>query len=188
MTAQDVLSSPQLAKLTVKDFLVLAESGAFDRYARTELIEGEIWAVNAIHTRHARAHGKLAGEIAAALKDRSPELEMLIAPSTELSEQSLPEPDIAIVTPNDEKILQGQAVALAIEIADTTLDTDMGRKARLYARHGIPEYWVVNLDARVVHQMWLPTGESYSQTRDWSFGTPIASATLEGLAVETASL
>ena len=188
MTALDALSSPQLAKLTVRDFLVLAESGAFERYARAELIEGEIWAVNAIHTRHARAHGRLAGEVAAALKDVTPKLEMLIAPSTELSDQSLPEPDIAIVTPNDDKILQGPAVLVAIEIADSTLDTDMGRKARLYARHGVPEYWVVDLDAAVIHQMWRPRGEAFKDRRAVPFGTIVASATIDGLTVETTSL
>ena len=113
---------------------------------------------------------------------------MLIAPSTELSDQSLPEPDIAIVTPNEEKILQGPAVVLAIEIADSTLDTDMGRKAHLYARHGVPEYWVVDLDAAVIHQMWLPHGETFEQRRDVPFGMSVASTTIDGLAVETKSL
>lgn len=45
MTAQDVLTTPHRAKLRVADFLLLAEAGAFSDYARTELIEGEIWVV-----------------------------------------------------------------------------------------------------------------------------------------------
>lgn len=64
------------------------------------------------------------------------------APSTELSDDSLPEPDIAIGEPSDAKIFPGPAMRVAIEVSDSTLDLDLGRKARLYARYGLPEYWV----------------------------------------------
>jgi hypothetical protein len=43
-------------KLTAKDFWLLAESGAFEKYARTELIEGEIWAVNSVWRWHSRVN------------------------------------------------------------------------------------------------------------------------------------
>ena len=41
-------TAPQPARLTARDFWLLADSGAFDRHARTELIEGEIWVVRSI--------------------------------------------------------------------------------------------------------------------------------------------
>ncbi|HEX4693524.1 Uma2 family endonuclease [Sphingomonas sp.] len=188
MTAHDIVTSPHLAKLTVKDFLTLAESGAFERYARTELIEGEIWAVNAIHTRHARMHGTLVTELGAAIRGLDAKLDILIAPSTELSQDSLPEPDIAIAARSEDKVLQGPTVKLAIEIADTSLDIDLGRKARLYARYAVPEYWVVDVERRIVHQLWSPAGEAFAQKREIAFGEPLIAATIAGLTIATEAL
>ncbi|WP_423602708.1 Uma2 family endonuclease [Sphingomonas sp. MS122] len=188
MTAQEALTTPHLAKLRVADFLLLAESGAFDDYARTELIEGEIWVVNSVHRRHARAHAQFTAEIGAALKAIGSPLTFYAAPSTELSDDSLPEPDIAIGEVSDAKIFPGPAMRVAVEISDSTLDIDLGRKARLYARHGVPEYWVVDVEGRVIHQMWAPEGEVYRQQGDVAFGETLNAATVSGLTVDTGSL
>jgi Uma2 family endonuclease len=188
MTALEVLTIPQRAKLRVADFLLLAEAGAFRDYVRTELIEGEIWVVNSVHSRHARAHSMVTVELGIALKAMASPLLLYTAPSTELSDDSLPEPDIAIADPNDARILPGREVRIAIEISDTTLDIDLGRKARLYARYAVPEYWVVDLEARLIHQMWSPDGERYAERRQVAFGTPVEAVTIAGLKVETNAL
>jgi len=188
MTAQDFITVPQKAKLRVADFLLLAEAGAFQEYARTELIEGEIWVVNAIHTRHARAHAILNGELWAALKVIGSPLFLYTAPSTELSDDTMPEPDIALADPNDARTSQGHSVRIAIEISDWTLDIDLGRKALLYARYGVPEYWVVDVEGRVIHQMWRPEGDAYAKRREIAFGERIDVVTVAGLTVDSAAL
>lgn len=188
MTAQDVLTTPHRAKLRVADFLLLAESGAFADYARTELIEGEIWVVNSVHRRHARVHAQLTIDLGIALKAIESEFVLYTAPSTELSNDSLPEPDIAIGEVSDAKIFPGPAMRIAIEVSDTTLDIDLGRKARLYARHAAPEYWVVDIEARVIHQMWMPHGDRYAERRAIPFGQSVMAATLSGLTIETNAL
>lgn len=185
MTAQDVLTTPHRAKLRVADFLLLAESGAFADYARTELIEGEIWVVNSVHRRHARVHAQLTVELGTALKAIGSDLVLYTAPSTELSDDSLPEPDIAIGQVSDAKIFPGPAMSIAIEVSDSTLDIDLGRKARLYARYGVPEYWVVDVESRVIHQMWNAQGERYSERRNLAFGNPVIAITIPTLTVET---
>lgn len=188
MTAQDVLTTPHRAKLRVADFLLLAESGAFADYARTELIEGEIWVVNSVHRRHARVHAQLTVELGAALKAIGSDLVLYTAPSTELSDDSLPEPDIAIGEASDAKIFPGPAMRVAIEVSDSTLDIDLGRKARLYARYGVPEYWVVDVEGRVIHQMWSPEGQSYAQQRKLAFNETLTAATVADLAIDTSAL
>ncbi|MEA3012412.1 MAG: hypothetical protein QOD42_957 [Sphingomonadales bacterium] len=80
------------------------------------------------------------------------------------------------------------SVALIVEVADSTLDTDLGRKAALYACHGIPEYWVADLNARVIHQMWAPSDQAYAERRKVKFGERVECATITELAVETISL
>lgn len=80
-----------------------------------------------------------------------------------LGEDSEPEPDIAIVPPGDPFAgLPGQAYLL-VEVAETSLRKDRSAKAELYARAGVPEYWIVNLVDRVVEVHLDPEGGRYGR-------------------------
>ena len=67
-------------------------------------------------------------------------------------EDSMPEPDIAVVSGSDEDYRPGHptTAVLVVEVSDTTLAIDQGRKARIHARAGIPDYWIVNLQKNVL--------------------------------------
>lgn len=182
-------TSPLPVKLRVEDYLLLDRSGAFDDYARTELIEGEILFMNAQHRPHMYAKSELAFALRMALKELGSSLYVGTEASVALSDHDLPEPDIVVTSePRGEGPVPRESVALVIEVADTTAPFDLGRKATVYARHSIPEYWVVELNARVIHQMWAPKGEAYAERREIAFGERIAAATIAGLAVETAGI
>jgi Uma2 family endonuclease len=62
---------------------------------------------------------------------------------------SEPEPDVVVVRGEPRQYLARhpgpQDVALIVEVADTTLLRDQGAKKRLYARSGVPTYWIINL-------------------------------------------
>ena len=64
-----------------------------------------------------------------------------------LDEDSEPEPDVAIVAGKALDYLDGHpsSAALVVEIADSSLRLDRRFKSGLYARAGLPEYWIVNL-------------------------------------------
>ena len=189
MTAQlPISTSPQTAKLTARDFWLLADAGAFEGFVKTELIEGEIQVVNAVHSRHAKAHATLTVELGMALRKLESSFILLSTPSTVLSDDSIPEPDIAIARKADGKAVSGADILLAVEISDTTLDYDLGRKMRLYARHGIPEYCVVDVDGRVIHQHWAPGEGGYAEYRKIAFGEDVTAETLAGVLVETIRL
>lgn len=72
-----------------------------------------------------------------------------------------PEPDVILLNKRDVDLTNAQPmpedISLLIEIASTTPDYDLGTKAGLYARAGIPEYWVAHLDERVVYVHTNPT-------------------------------
>jgi len=189
MVAQLPLStSPQAPRLTARDFWVLADAGAFAGFVKTELIEGELRVVNAVHSRHARVHALLIAEIAAGLKASGSPLVLLATPSVNLSDTSVPEPDIALARRADEKVLSGPDMVLAIEVSDTTLAEDMGRKMRLYAAHGVPEYWVADVEAGLVHQFWGPRADGYAERREVALGGRVEAVTIPGLTVETQGL
>ncbi len=63
-------------------------------------------------------------------------------------------------------------LASAREVADTTLEQDLGRKLRDYATAGIPVYWVVDVNAQVVHVMTQPSGGDYKRNV-LRFGEPL---------------
>ena len=64
-----------------------------------------------------------------------------------LGEHSEPEPDIAVVAGEPQDYLEAHpaSAALVVEVADASLRLDRRFKAALYARAGLPEYWIVNL-------------------------------------------
>ena len=74
---------------------------------------------------------------------------------------------------------------MVVEVADTTLQSDLKKKAAIYARNGVPEYWVVDVNAGMIHQMSKPDGSRYENVRKGMFGEPIEAVTLPGLVVHT---
>ncbi|MFX7784749.1 Uma2 family endonuclease, partial [Acinetobacter baumannii] len=79
-------------------------------------------------------------------------------------------------------------VALVIEVSDTTARYDLGKKAAIYAAGAIPEYWVVDINASVIHQLWSPTDGTYAERREVRLGDPVGAATLPDLQVATSGL
>ena len=105
--------------------------------------------------------------------------------SIAVSDDSVPEPDICIGAhePSAREPISQWAVKIAIELADTTRDMDLGRKANVYARHGIPEYWVADREAQKLVRHSEPGDDGYAE-----IGDIIAAATLPELRVETRCL
>ena len=75
------------------------------------------------------------------------------------------EPDISLLRPPSEQYRQRfvtpEDVLLAIEVSVSTLDTDRKEKLELYAKNGIPEYWIVNTEARQLEVYREPAGKIY---------------------------
>jgi Uma2 family endonuclease len=189
MTMQDVIALPSAYRLRVADYRLLDESGAFDGLAKTELIEGVIVAVNAQYTAHARVQKQLYRSLDLACSAAGTRLEAWFEVSIALGPDTMPQPDIVLARNAPENAaIPGDLVALIVEVADTTAKFDLGAKARIYATAGIPEYWVADVTAKTIHQMWAPEGEGYTERREIAFGERIEAATITGLMVETAGI
>ena len=63
-----ILSAPVPVRLRVSDYLTLDSAGALDTYRRTELINGEIYAMNAQHRPHARVKSRIGFELRDAVR------------------------------------------------------------------------------------------------------------------------
>lgn len=180
---------PRRVKLRVEDYLALDEAGAFDVYGRTELIEGEVVYMNAQYRPHARIKARLFGAIRDALLATGSHLEALTEGSIAMPPHNVPEPDISLTSePEGEGLIPFSSLALVIEVSDTTLRSDLGRKLRIYAREGLPEYWVVDVKGAAIHQMWGPSGDLFENRREIMFGESITAATVPALTIDTAAL
>ena len=185
MTEQLPLNTlPLPVKLRLEDYLLLDETGAFQAYRKTELIEGEVYFMNAQHRPHARIKSRLFLRIAEALEGSG--LEAVVEGSVAIPPINAPEPDIVVTSEAEGKgLIPLESVRLVVEVADATLGNDLSIKAALYARSGVPEYWVADVDGRVIHQMWTPAGEAYAERREVAFGGVVEAATIGGLTVNT---
>ena len=80
-------------------------------------------------------------------------------------ETNEPEPDIAVTSESTTAYLarhpEPQELLLVVEVSDTTLGFDLTTKARLYARNGIPEYWVMDVNGRHLYRHRSPSPEGY---------------------------
>jgi Uma2 family endonuclease len=184
-----ILSAPVPVRLRVSDYLLLDESGALSAYGRTELINGEIFAMNAQHRPHARVKSRLAVALSSVLQAIGSDLEMLIEATVAMEPLSAPEPDIVLTNASaGSGLVPAESVALIVEVSDTSLQHDLQRKADLYSRFQIPEYWIVDVNAGSIHQMWRPGAGGYSESRNVTFGYDIVSTTLPDLVISTSNL
>lgn len=140
-------SSP--AHWTVAEFHRVRSTGVWDG-RRTYLVRGVIWEQGSMNPPHA-------APVMIALKaiDRVIPAGMTVRGQVPLvlGQDTDPFPDIAVVPGDDRDYLTVHPISahLVVEVADTTLDEDQTTKAELYATGGVPEYWIVDVNARLLY-------------------------------------
>lgn len=165
-------SWPRPHRLTVDDYYRMAEAGVLSPDDRTELIEGEIIDMAPIGSAHANVVMLLTERLLRAVGDSAKVRAQL---PVRLSRSSEPQPDFALVKAKPAGYRRAHPslddVLLLIEISDTTLRYDLGVKARLYAKHDIPEYWVVDLVKNRIWRHRRPAGTQYAERTEIAAGT-----------------
>ncbi|CBE68855.1 MAG: Uma2 family endonuclease [Candidatus Methylomirabilis oxygeniifera] len=134
----------QTRRFSRQDYERLVAEGFFHPEERLELVDGELVMMTPQGSRHATAVRLTEDALRAVFGigfDVRVQLPLALDPDSE------PEPDLAVVvgSPRDYRDAHPQTAVLIVEVTDTTRSYDRERKARLYARAGIPEYWIVNL-------------------------------------------
>lgn len=189
MTVQlPITTDVQRIGLTADDFWLLADAGAFDAFAKSELIEGEIWVVNSVWAWHAKTTARVSADLIFALRQIASDLVVYTSGSVNLNDDSVPEPDVSVGEDHDDRGIPLTKMRLAIEVSDSTRIHDLGKKSTLYARAGVPEYWVVDREEGRVVQRWEPTADGYAKEDEHPFGTTVASVTIGDVSIETSGL
>lgn len=171
--------------LRIEDFELLERTGAFRDYGKVELIDGVIEAVNAEYRTHALVKNRLARRLDSALARLGTGYEAIVEATLALPPHNLPEPDLLIAKGElGRDYFRLSHIAIVIEISDTTAARDLGHKRMMYAAQGVPEYWVVQLERRLVHQFWQPTEDGYQDERTLPLDGPLSSITLDQLTID----
>lgn len=167
----------QRHRLTVAEYYRMGETGILAPDARVELIEGEIIDMPPIGSPHASTVFFISDRLRDIVKGIA---FVWVQNPIRLSQHSEPQPDIALLRPRPDFYRSAHPtsadVFLIVEVADTSLAYDTQIKLPLYARHGIPEVWLVDLPNRrlIIHR--TPTAASFQDVQtvtDLSDVTPL---------------
>jgi Uma2 family endonuclease len=187
-----LIEPPELLRrhrLTVDAYYRMAEAGVLAPDARVELIDGEIVDMAPIGTRHGSAVMRLNHLMMEAARGSAI---VAVQSSLRLDDRSEPEPDLMLLVPRDDFYEAAHPVAadvlLLVEVSDSSARYDREIKLPLYARHGIREVWIVDLDNRLMRVCRNPVGEVYTQTTEITTPGSLSPLLLPGVSIDASRL
>jgi Uma2 family endonuclease len=184
---KELMMSSRSVVLTYRDYAALPDDGR-----RYEIHDGELSVTPAPGLRHQRIAGRLFVALDAHVAANGLG-EVLIAPlDVILSDTTVVQPDVVYVDRSRLGALSERGVegppTLAIEIlSPSTVQIDRDRKLELYARLGVPFYWLVDPDAQTI-ECFAPGPQGYSLVARATGDVPVSLPPFDGLALAPASL
>ena len=153
--------------LTLEEYDRMVESGILAEDERVELIRGEILELAPIGNRHAACLRRL---LRILRQDVGPDILLDVQNPVRLATQdSQPQPDLALLQPRDDGYLEQPPaednILLLVEISDSSLTYDRDVKIPLYAQAGVPEVWLVDLQSAAVSIYRRPTSQGYREVQ-----------------------
>lgn len=172
-------------KITVDEYYRMGELGLLAPDARVELIEGEIIDMPSIGDRHGGTVSQLDHLLQRVAGERA---QVRCQNPVHLSHISEPVPDLALVIPRADYYKRRHPTAgdtlLIVEVSVSTLHFDRGVKVPLYARHGVPEVWILDLPHGRLHRCGDPAEGGYATIETIEAPGLIAPAALPGAPVD----
>jgi Uma2 family endonuclease len=150
-----------LKKWTVQELLALDETGKLNPEKRYELLDGEVYEMQPIGEGHANELDSLVERFVLTFSGRA---RVRSQNPLYIEEFDLPQPDIALLDPKrdySKRHPRPEDTYLVVEISDSTLAYDRGKKLRRYALALIREVWIINLKDRHTEVYRDPMGEEY---------------------------
>ena len=179
-----ILENPEVrhrvTPMSAETYRHLYELGLIDE--KNELLDGIVVKKIPKSPQHVWLVNKMAGLLRAAA---GPGLAVRQeAPLTFTKLSSEPEPDAAVVEGHDDAFIRQHPVTalLLVEVCVSSEETDRA-KALIYARSGVPEYWLILAERAEVEILRVPSSEGYAERRVFRRGESAPSTALPGLRV-----
>lgn len=173
---------------SVAEFHQMAAVGLLDETDRVELIEGEMIDMAPIGSKHAFIVNRLSQAFSAG----GAKGQYLVSTQNPvcLGERSEPQPDIALLKNGNymDALPTAASVLLIVEVSDTTLGYDRDVKLGLYASHGIPEVWLVDVNAVELIVYREPAEGQYRLIRKPTAAEAVSPVLVSGVSISLAEI
>ncbi|MEZ2234842.1 MULTISPECIES: Uma2 family endonuclease [unclassified Microcoleus] len=159
---------------TVQEYHLMSDAGVFAN-ERVELIEGEIIQMAAIGTRHASSVKRLTRCFSLIPEELAT---LGVQDPIQLTEKTEPQPDVVLLQPRADYYATAHPVPsevlLLVEVADSTVDNDRNIKVPIYARSGIQEVWLWDLEVNCLEVYRNPTANGYTSIQKFERGEMVS--------------
>lgn len=160
----------------------MIEVGILTGNDSVELIDGEIVSMAAVGSFHAGTVNRLTGFLVRTLGDRAV---VSVQNPVQLSDDTEPEPVLAMLQPRDDFYTSANPLPadllLLVEVGDSSFLANRHAKAPRYARAGIRECWLVNLEAGTIERYTAPNPDGYRELATVLRGQRLASTVVADL-------
>lgn len=182
-----MVAVPTRHQFTTEDLRHFVAVGVLSEDDRVELIDGDLIDMSPINEPHANTVDNLNASLST---DRHADVRVRIQNPVRLSDMSIVQPDIAVVIEQSYRSRHPDAAdaLLLIEVSDSTLTFDLRTKVPLYARSGIAEVWVVDINAQVLHRFRQPEGSEYRVVEELVAGDTASIGALPGVSLSVADI
>lgn len=163
------LPAGRLRRLTAAEYMRMVDAGVFGAHERLELLDGVLCKMSPQSVPHARIIQVLGRLL---FRQLSEQHDLRVQLPLQLGELSVPEPDLAVVERKEAERRDSHPrhALLVVEVARESLREDRTTKGALYARHGIPEFWLVDVDRERVEVYRAPDSETEAYTERTTVG------------------
>ena len=153
-------------RFNTEQIKLLMEAGALPGDRKVEMIDGVLIEMAPAKNDHGRTLSK-------AIAALVPQLPDTLASATDvaiyLAEDVMLAPDFVVLPENIlTQEAKGTDLSLAVEVADTTVRNDLRDKAPIYAKHGVPELWIIDVRSRQLNICRKPAENGYAEVTVFS--------------------
>ena len=184
--------APSRIRFSVDEYYRMVEVGILQPTDRVELLDGEVFHMSPIGSRHAACVDRLLAAFSAGLVSKPAQDRPTIRCQSpvRLDQTTEPEPDLALLRPRSDYYAEAHPgpsdVLLVVEVADSSLGFDRAVKLPLYARASITEVWIIDVEERQIQVYRDPSehafgNEPYAQRKSFGAGQTIDVASVPGL-------
>jgi Uma2 family endonuclease len=152
-------------RIDVDRYYAMVEEGLLAEDARVELIDGEIVDMPPLGISHCEIVDRLTHRFCERLGKVA---RVRVQSTVRLDRFSQPQPDVALLIARPEGYSKRhphpEDVLLIVEVSDSSLKFDRDRKLPLYARHGVPEVWIIDIPGGLIHFFRTPREDLFAQS------------------------
>ena len=160
--------------INVEEYYRMGETGLIQSHENVELINGEIYTMSPIGSKHAAIVKYLSNQLVQVFGDNKI---ISCQDPIRIDQWNEPEPDIALVHFREDYYASAHPTAtgvlLVVEVSGSSVDFDRTIKLSLYASAAIPVYWIIDWQKNVIEVMEIPVKDQYTRHSKYHPGDKI---------------